>query len=143
MPYYPSEAEKPVSGLPPCRVCRSPVSSDAFICPKCGAPHPANPRWDGYGFEYKSGFKVFGLPLLHISFKYRNRRPVPARGIIAIGQFGVGVINISQFGIGVFSLHQFGIGALVVGQFAAAVSGIAQIGVFMTQGMGQRVINLF
>ena len=29
-----------------------------------------------------------------------NRVPVPARGIIAIGQFACGVITISQFGIG-------------------------------------------
>jgi len=29
--------------------------------------------------------------------------PVPAKGIIAVGQFAVGVINISQFGIFIHS----------------------------------------
>jgi hypothetical protein len=53
-----------------------------------------------------------GLPLLHISFKYRpNKIPVPAKGIIAIGQFGIGIINISQFGVGIISIGQFTIAA--------------------------------
>lgn len=48
---------------------------------------------------------MLGLPLLHVSFKYRpNRMPVPARGIIAIGQFAYGVFTLSQFGIGMVSV---------------------------------------
>ena len=81
-----------------------------------------------------------GWPLVHISFKYRpNRMPVPAKGIIAIGQFAVGVINISQFGIGVFCLGQFAIGAYVLSQFALAYSCIAQIGLYLNSGVGQFV----
>ena len=77
-------------------------------CPGCGAPYPAREKWDGYGFEYKSQTTLFGWPLVHISFKYRpNRLPVVAKGVIAVGQFGVGLVNISQFGIGLFSLAQF------------------------------------
>ena len=81
--------------MKPCRECRREISEQAFACPHCGAPYPARESWDGWGYEYKSKLAVAGLPLLHISFKYRpNRRPVVARGIIAIGQFGCGVVCI-------------------------------------------------
>ena len=97
----------------------------------------------GYGWEYKSPFTVFGIPLIHISFKYRqNRTPVVAKGIIAIGQFGVGFINISQFGIGLVSAGQFTIGVYALAQFAFAYSLIAQIGVYIESGYGQVVWKL-
>jgi hypothetical protein len=58
---------------------------------RCGALLPAREKWDGWGFEYKSDMTLFGLPLLHIPFKYRpNFLPLPARGIIAVGQFACG-----------------------------------------------------
>jgi hypothetical protein len=84
-----------------------------------------------------------GLPLLHISFKYRpNRTPVPAKGIISIGQFGIGIINISQFGVGVISISQFTIAFYALAQFAIAYSLIAQIGVYIDQGYGQMIYNI-
>ncbi len=93
--------------MKPCRECRHEISEQALSCPQCGAPFPAKDKWDGWGYEYKSKITLFDLPLIHISFKYRpNRVPVPAKGIIAIGQFGYGVITIAQFGIGLFSLCQ-------------------------------------
>jgi len=123
-----------------CRECNHHVSEQAIHCPGCGAPYPAKEKWDGWGYEYKSKISFYGWPLLHISFKYRpNRMPVPAKGIIAIGQFAVGLINISQFGIGVFCLCQFAIGAYVLAQFALAYSCIAQIGLFIHSGIGQCV----
>ena len=86
---------------------------------------------------------MFGLPVLHISFKYRpDRVPVPAKGIIAIGQFAFGVVTVSQFGIGLFSLSQFTIAGYAVAQFAFAYSLIAQFGVYMHQGQGQFVLSL-
>ena len=91
-----------------CRECGHNISEQAAFCPGCGAPYPARDKWDGVGFEYKSEATLLGLPILHISFKYRpNRRPVVAKGIIAIGQFAYGVVTISQFGVGVFSVSQF------------------------------------
>ena len=117
----------------------TPVSPDAYLCPRCGAPRPANPKWDGWGFEYKSESTLFGLPLLHVSFKYRNFRPVVAKGIIAIGQFGAGIVNISQFGIGVFSLGQFTVAGYALAQFAVAYRAIAQIALVVDQGHGQLV----
>ena len=94
---------------------------------------------DSLGFEYKSP-TVLGLPLIHICFKYRsNGVPVPAKGIIAIGQFGIGVINISQFGIGLISISQFTIAGYALAQVAFAYSLIAQVGIYFDQGYGQIV----
>jgi uncharacterized membrane protein YvbJ len=126
-----------------CRECGRDISDQAYACPQCGAPFPARPSWDGWGFEYKSGATVAGWPLVHVSFKYRaNRRPVVARGIVAIGQFATGLVCISQFGIGVLSLSQFTVAAFAIGQFAAAYSLIAQIGVYVGSGHGQLVFSL-
>jgi hypothetical protein len=81
--------------------------------------------------------------LVHISFKYRsNRRPVVARGIVAIGQFATGIICISQFGLGVISVSQFTVAAFAIAQFAAAYSLIAQMGIFIAEGRGQLVFSL-
>ena len=127
-----------------CRECKHKVSEQAPICPNCGAPRPARENWDGWGIEYKSETEIIGLPLLHISFKFSpNFMPVPAKGIISIGQFGIGVINISQFGIGVFSLSQFTVAGYAVAQFGIAYSLIAQIGLYIDQGYGQIVHKIF
>ena len=127
-----------------CRECHHKVSEQAFSCPQCGAPYPAKEKWDGWGFEYKSEATLFGLPLLHISFKYRpNRMPVPAKGIISIGQFGVGVINISQFGVGLISISQFTVAGFALAQFGIAYWLIAQIGLCFDKGYGQIVRNIF
>jgi len=114
-----------------------------MTCPNCGAPFPAREKWDGWGFEYKSGLQILGLPLVHISFKYRpNWVPVVARGVIAIGQFACGILTISQFGIGVVSISQFTIAGFAIAQFAAAYSLIAQMGVFIHEGHGQIVRSI-
>lgn len=126
-----------------CRECRHEVSEQAITCPNCGAPYPAREKWDGWGYEYKSKTTVMGLPLIHISFKYSPKLlPVPARGIIAIGQFAAGLITISQAGIGIISIGQFTIAVLALAQFALAYSLIAQIGLYIDQGYGQLVWNL-
>lgn len=126
--------------MKPCRECSHEISEQALSCPQCGAPYPAKDKWDGWGYEYKSKLQILGMPLLHVSFKYRqNRVPVVAKGIIAIGQFGCGVITIAQFGIGIFSLCQFTIAAFAVAQFALAYSLVAQFGVYINEGNGQIV----
>jgi hypothetical protein len=129
--------------MKPCRECHHEISEQAFTCPHCGAPSPARASWDGWGYEYKSRFAIAGLPLLHISFKFRpNRTPVVARGVIAIGQFGCGIVCIAQFGIGVFSLCQFTVAGFAVAQFALAYALVAQFGAYLAEGHGQLVINL-
>jgi hypothetical protein len=129
--------------MKPCRECRRDISEQAMSCPGCGAPFPAREKWDGWGFEYKSKTTILGLPLLHISFKYHpNRMPVPARGIIAVGQFACGVFTLSQFGIGVVSVSQFTIAAFALAQFALAYSLVAQLGIYIHEGHGQIVRSL-
>jgi hypothetical protein len=111
-----------------------------MACPHCGAPFPAREKWDGFGFEYKSKPAFFGWPLLHISFKYRpNRMPVPAKGMIAVGQFACGGLVLSQFGVGLVSISQFTIAGYAVAQFAIAYSLIAQFGLYLSHGRGQLV----
>lgn len=136
---------KPGAGLnmKKCRDCRQDVSKQASACPNCGAPYPAREKWDGWGYEYKSKMTVLGLPLVHISLKYSPKMmPVPARGVIAIGQFAAGLITISQFGIGVISISQFTIAVFALAQFALAYSLVAQIGLYIDHGYGQLVWNL-
>ena len=126
-----------------CRECQHEVSESAISCPHCGAPYPAKEKWDGWGFEYKSNAAIAGLPLLHISFKYKpNRVPVPAKGIIAIGQFACGFFTLSQFGVGVISVSQFTIAGYALAQFAFAYKLIAQIGIYINEGHGQFVRSL-
>lgn len=86
---------------------------------------------------------MFDLPLLHISFKYSpTRRPVPARGIIAIGQFACGIFTLAQFGIGMVSISQFTVAGFALAQFAFAYSLIAQMGIYISEGHGQLVRSL-
>jgi hypothetical protein len=129
--------------MKPCRECRHEISEQAMSCPHCGAPYPAKEKWDGWGFEYKSEANILGLPLLHISFKYRpNKAPVVAKGVISIGQFGCGIFNIAQFGIGVISISQFTVAGFALAQFAFAWKLIAQFGVYIEEGRGQMVWSL-
>ncbi|PLX17464.1 MAG: zinc ribbon domain-containing protein [Marinilabiliales bacterium] len=95
------------------------------------------------GYEFKSRFKIVGLPLLHISFAFKtNGAPIPAIGLISIGQFGAGIINISQFGIGILSLSQFTISVFAAAQVALAYSCISQVGLYINQGCGQVVTSI-
>jgi hypothetical protein len=81
-------------------------------------------RWQWLGYEWKSKSNIAGIPFVHVAFGWNpetgNLRV--ARGIIAIGQFGIGLITIAQFGIGLlFALGQFVAGACAIGQFAAGI----------------------
>jgi len=129
--------------MKPCRECKREISEQALACPHCGALYPAKAKWVGWGFEYKSEFTIFGLPFVHISFKYRpNRVPVVAKGVLSIGQFAYGVVTISQFGIGLISISQFTIAGFALAQFAMGYSIIAQIGLYIASGRGQLVKNI-
>jgi hypothetical protein len=128
----------------PCRECQREISEQALACPGCGAPFPARARFDGYGWEYRSRLTILGLPLLHVSFKYRpNRAPVVARGWIAIGQFAAGVVTLAQFGVGVVSVSQFTIAGFALAQFAFAWSLVAQMGIYLHSGRGQLVRSVW
>lgn len=137
-----NDADLPADRLATCRDCGHEVSTTALACPGCGAPFPYKPNWDGYGFEWKTEASLLGLPLVHISFKYRaNRTPVVARGWLAIGQFSSGVVNISQFGFGPFAVSQFAVAGVALSQICTAVAAVCQIG-FVYEGWGQLVWRL-
>ncbi len=134
-------------GIRPCRECKAPISQQAAVCPQCGAPYPGYPRWYQAGYEWRSQAEVCGIPLVHIAW---GRTPEGklrvAKGIIAIGQFGIGVITIAQFGIGLlFSLGQFSAGCIAVAQFALGIQfGLGQFAVGYTaigqMGLGHWVL---
>jgi len=106
-----------------CRECRHTVSPNASTCPECGAPFPSREKWNGWGYEWKSGIHVLGYPFIHIAFgRGPDGKLRVARGIIAVGQFAIGVITIAQFGIGLlFGVGQFIFGCISIAQFAAGV----------------------
>jgi hypothetical protein len=89
------------------------------------------------GYEWRSKTQIMGWPLVHIAAG-RNKETgklMVAKGIIAIGQFGIGVITIAQFGIGaLFGLGQFMAGIFSIAQFAIGMTVIAQF------GLGQHVL---
>lgn len=113
-----------------CPECGASISEKAVACPKCG--HPMKPMADLTlltrkfirGYEWRSKTEIYGWPLIHIAIG-RNKETgglLVAKGIIAIGQFGIGVITIAQFGIGaLFGLGQFVGGIFAVGQFALGI----------------------
>jgi hypothetical protein len=115
-----------------CRECQQEVSSEARSCPHCGAPFPARQRTSGRGFEWKSRQTFYGYPLVHIAFGRDAQNKIRvAKGVIAIGQFGIGLITFAQFGIGVlFGFGQFILGLTGIAQFA--IAGLFGIGQFAT-----------
>ena len=98
--------------------------ASAFTPPKRGAPNTA-------ATERTSGQTATSA-----------RVPVPARGVIAIGQFACGFITISQFGIGLISISQFTVAVYALAQFAFAYNLIAQLGIYIHEGHGQLVKSL-
>ncbi len=127
-------------GLSECRECGDQISDQAVSCPHCGAPYPARQVWKGWGVDKEFGPRIFGYPLVHISFGRDTRgRLRVAKGVIAIGQFAFGGITIAQFGVGLvggigqmmvapLALGQLALGYIVVGQLVAGYMGLAQVG---------------
>ena len=109
-----------------CDECGSRISGKAVACAQCGNPvrHVTGLvpvlRW---GFEWRSKAELFGWPLIHIAIGWSKKtgKLMVAKGIIAIGQFGIGLITVAQFGVGLlFGLGQFVTGVLAIGHFALA-----------------------
>jgi|GEM_PF-255407 len=132
--------------LQPCRSCQREVSSEAAFCPHCGAPQPARQNWRGPGFEWRSSLTFSGYPLVHIAFGRDEKGKLRvAKGIIAIGQFGIGLITFAQFGVGLlFGFGQFIFGLMVLAQFAGGLwfgigqmaTGYVAIGQFVIADLG-------
>jgi hypothetical protein len=128
-----------------CRECNSNVSTEALSCPHCGAPRPTARNWTGPGYEWKSQATVWGIPLVHVAFGRDSRGRIrTAKGIIAVGQFGVGLITVAQFGVGILlGCGQFILGLMVIAQFAGAL--LVGIGQFATGvvAIGQLVVGIY
>ena len=129
----------PMSALVPCRTCAKEVSREAMACPHCGAPFPTRAQWKGHGYEWKSKQRLLGLPLVHVAWgRDENNKLRVAKGIIAIGQFGIGAITIAQFGVGaIFGPGQFVAAPIAVGQFALGIAALGQFGIGLLAGFGQ------
>ncbi len=135
-----------------CPECGTSISDKAAACPKCG--NPMKPigdfmvpmRFFWWGFEWKSKIKILGWPLVHIAIgrdKETGKLHV-AKGIIAIGQFGIGLITIAQFGIGIlFVFGQFTAGFLAIGQIALGIYfGLGQLATGVT-AIGQLALGQY
>lgn len=131
--------------LEPCYECGRKISSDADSCPGCGAPCPPKKRWRGYGIEWKTKTRILRIPLVHVAVGMDARgRPLVAKGIIAIGQFGIGLITIAQAGLGfLFGFGQVVFGLTALGQVAVGL--LVGVGQFATGilAVGQRVIGVY
>jgi hypothetical protein len=115
-----------------CRECHKEISTEAKSCPYCGAPFPARAAWRGSGFEWKSKMTVYGYPFVHVAFgRDAHNKMRVAKGVIAIGQFGIGLITVAQFGVGIlFGFGQFMLGLTALAQFA--ITGLFGVGQFAT-----------
>jgi hypothetical protein len=131
--------------LTTCRECQAQVSTEAMICPHCGAPGPGQQVFLRRGFEWKSSRTVLGYPLVHIALGRDSRgKRLVAKGVIAIGQFAIGLITVAQFGVGLlFGFGQFIFGCTVVAQFAGGL--LLGIGQFATgyAAIGQFVLAYY
>jgi hypothetical protein len=96
--------------------------------------------------------EILGFPLIHVAYgrDQQGRRRV-AKGVIAIGQFGIGLITFAQVGVGIlfafgqlmfgltavaqvaitalFAAGQVAVGYVAIGQIAVGVYALAQFGV--------------
>jgi hypothetical protein len=93
-----------------------------------------------------------GYPFIHVAFgRDRQGRRRVAKGVIAIGQFGIGLITVAQVGVGIlfgfgqvmfgltavaqvaitalFAVGQVAVGYAAIGQIAVGVYALAQFGV--------------
>ena len=126
-----------------CRDCGRDMPDEALVCPRCGSEERREESREGLGFEYRSRATLLGLPLVHVSFRFgRGMRPLPAKGIVAVGHFACGVFTLSQFGIGLVSVGQVVVAGYALAQVAAAYALLAQVGIYLSAGQGQVVRSL-
>lgn len=71
-----------------------------------------------YSYEYRSKTTLLGLPLVHVKFNRRGRKPCMAKGIIAIGTISVGVISIGAIPLGIISIGGAALGVVSLGGLA-------------------------
>jgi hypothetical protein len=129
------DIQKTSDGQLICPKCAAVIPEGSADCPSCGAPLILGDQLSGIrrrpnvGFEYKTKAEIRGWPLVHVAFgRDEHGRLRVAKGIIAVGQFGIGLITFAQIGLGVL----FGFGQLVGGLYA-----IGQVAPAVFFGIGQ------
>jgi len=117
-----------------CPECKKQISDQALQCPHCGFTFR---RYRG--FQWRTEFEIMGFPLVHVAIGRDSRtgKLLVAKGIIAIGQFGIGVITIAQFGIGFL----FGFGQGIIGFTAVAQAAITIYFAIGQLAIGQTAIG--
>lgn len=145
IPALTEEEQTDTKRIRACRCCRKEVSVEAMACPHCGAPYPGRQAWRGWGYEYKSEKRVFGVPLVHVAFgRDEHGKLRVAKGFIAIGQFAKGGIAIGQFAAGaIFALGQFAVAPIALGQFALGILAAGQFGIGLLAGAGMLATGLW
>ena len=104
-----------------------------------GSPPPPASGARAWGVDWRSRAGFFGIPVVHVAFgRDAQGRLRVAKGIIAVGQFGIGVVTLAQFGVGLLggagqlifgtvAIAQFAVGTLLaIGQFAAGYIAVGQ-----------------
>jgi len=82
------------------------------------------PTFKRWGFEWKTKVKIFNLPLIHIAIGFNSEtgKLYIAKGVVAIGFFGLGLISIAWFGVGfLLGMGQFAVGIIAIAQFAFGI----------------------
>jgi hypothetical protein len=105
-----------------CPDCTSAISDLAVSCPHCGRPLRPLPQ---YGYEYRSRWTLFGLPLVHIA---TGVDPVTglkrvAKGIIAFGDIAIGVLAFGGIALGGITFGGVAVGLLALA--GVAIGGVA------------------
>jgi len=145
-----------------CPSCGAARHQDETFCPRCGRefvpesspeiPTGSVPARRYRGFEWRTEAEILGWPIVHVAFGKDSvtGKILVARGLIAVGQFGVGLVTVAQVGVGVlfgfgqcvagivcvgqlalgalFGLGQFATGQTAIGQFALGEYILAQMG---------------
>ncbi len=112
-----------------CPACRKDINPEFKFCPYCGSVNPDVKPAKSRGVDIKIGPVFYGFPLINIAVgRDEKGRLRVAKGVIAIGQFGIGIITFAQFGIGIL----FGFGQMIIG-----LTAIAQVAIGAVFGLGQ------
>ena len=147
-----------------CPQCGFELKMKDRVCPRCGGQiekaferggsrlagffenRAKSERRLAWGYVYRSEAEILGWPVIHVAFgkDAETGKIIVAKGIIAIGQFGVGLITIAQIGVGlIFGFGQCVAGIVAVGQFALGIYfGLGQFATGLT-AIGQFALGRY